>query len=191
MNNLSTLKLHDYLNETGAKSGYTKYSKHGADVFVNIAKLNAIGFTGSKAQNPSFNYKFRNVKQMEHHVSDFFKRMGEHSEFIANRRASRNRPHSLKVNDVLYSSWGYDQTNIDFFQVTKIVSDTMVEVREIASDIVQDTGWMQGTKTAKLNAFVSEPMRKKVNPQDNSLKIDKSRYAWVWDGRPKHYSAYA
>jgi hypothetical protein len=40
--------------------------------------------------------------------------------------------HSINIGDTFVMSWGYDQTNLNFFQVTR-VSDSGVFVREIAS----------------------------------------------------------
>ena len=45
-----------------------------------------------------------------------------------------------KVGDILYSSWGYDQTNIDFYKVVK-VSEFSVWIQELGKKIVEITGW--------------------------------------------------
>jgi hypothetical protein len=45
-----------------------------------------------------------------------------------------------KVGDILYSSWGYDQTNIEFFKVVK-VSEFSVWIQEIGKKVVEVTGW--------------------------------------------------
>ena len=37
----------------------------------------------------------------------------------------------VKVGDLYSASWGYDQTNIDFFQVVELVGETMVRVKEV------------------------------------------------------------
>ena len=37
----------------------------------------------------------------------------------------------VKVGDLFHSSWGYDQTNNDFFQVVALVGDSSVRVREV------------------------------------------------------------
>jgi hypothetical protein len=37
-----------------------------------------------------------------------------------------------KVGDILYSSWGYDQTNIEFFKVVK-VSEFSVWIQEVGA----------------------------------------------------------
>ena len=38
--------------------------------------------------------------------------------------------HNIKVGDIFYHSWGYEQTNIDFYQVVAITAKT-VSIREI------------------------------------------------------------
>ena len=44
-----------------------------------------------------------------------------------------------RVGDIFYTSWGYDQTNIEFFQVVK-VSPSSVWVQE-TGQIVESTDW--------------------------------------------------
>ena len=45
--------------------------------------------------------------------------------------------HGVKVGDVFVESWGYDQTNVDFYQVTK-TTKKMVEIKPIAGKTVGD-----------------------------------------------------
>jgi len=45
-----------------------------------------------------------------------------------------------KVGDILYSSWGYDQTNIEFFKVVK-TSEFSVWIQKQGQKIVEITGW--------------------------------------------------
>lgn len=42
-----------------------------------------------------------------------------------------------KVGNILYTSWGYDQTNVDFYQITK-VSGMKVTYRPIKSELVEN-----------------------------------------------------
>lgn len=182
----SILKQHDAYLE--GKPGYTKYTKHGADVFVNTEKLIAIAFT-TKAQNPLWHYNFNSIDQMKKYITSFFANMKSHEESKAVRKAERCKPHSLKVGDILYSSWGYDQTNIDFYQVIEVNSPTMVTIRGI-NDVATQDGYMQGTRTPCKDQFHGEPMRKKASP-DNSIKLNSHTYASLWDGKPKRYTAYA
>ena len=57
------------------------------------------------------------------------------AEGIVAYRLHTAAPHDLKVGDILYSSWGYDQTNIDFYQVTAVGVHS-VKIREIEQKVV-------------------------------------------------------
>ena len=46
-------------------------------------------------------------------------RFRRHDEAVA--RSSEEFRRSLRVGDILYSSWGWEQTNIDFYQVIRCV----------------------------------------------------------------------
>ena len=47
--------------------------------------------------------------------------------------------HTFKVGDCLYQSWGYEQTNIDFFQVVEVLPKS-VKIRPISQIMVKDSG---------------------------------------------------
>ena len=102
------------------------------------------------------------------------------------REEKKNFEHALKVGDLLYASWGYDQTNVDYFEVTKVVGKT-VEVREIGSKVVSEDGY--STKVAPAPGRYTGPKMKK-RPQMSGkscyVKIDKVRNAYPWDGTPMH-----
>ena len=98
----------------------------------------------------------------------------------------------MKVNDILKSRWGYDQTNTDFYQVIKVTSKTAT-IREIAQEQVStDNGWT-GKATPILNKFIGEPVRKKIHICNNEelLKLESYAYARPWKGTPVNYSTYA
>lgn len=65
-----------------------------------------------------------------------------------------NKP---EVGDLFYCSWGYDQVNIDFYQVTNVLNK-MVEVRSIEGTR-QYEGPMNGKTCPVPNEFTSEPRR--------------------------------
>jgi hypothetical protein len=63
-----------------------------------------------------------------------------------------NTPNPWKVGDMCHTSWGYDQTNVDAFQVIEVKSRTTIVVRPIGGE-VEDTGYMQGKFTPVRNRF--------------------------------------
>ena len=84
-------------------------------------------------------------------------------------------------------------TNIDFYQVTKIIGAQMIEVRKV-SQISADRGdepWMTGKVVPKLDGFTGEALRRRVNGRSKSVRIDNVRTAFLWDGRPINWTGYA
>lgn len=46
----------------------------------------------------------------------------------------------IKVGDVFYASWGYEQTNIDFFEVVALKGKTQVVIKEVALEVDKEEG---------------------------------------------------
>jgi hypothetical protein len=51
--------------------------------------------------------------------------------------------HDVKIGDIFSTCWGYDQTNVEFYEVTALIGQKMVEVREICAEN-EETGYMSG-----------------------------------------------
>jgi hypothetical protein len=103
----------------------------------------------------------------------------------------------MKPNDILYAAWGYDQTNIDFYEVLK-VTDNFVTVIQIEQTDTFDAGLsMTGTAVPKHGSPVAgkKPLRRKIHWFASGsipyLKITSYSCAYPWDGVPKHFSTYA
>lgn len=52
------------------------------------------------------------------------------------KKAERINKYGVKVGDVFCASWGYEQTNNDFFQVVALVGKQSVRVREVHPEII-------------------------------------------------------
>lgn len=53
--------------------------------------------------------------------------------------ATKANKYGVKVGDLFSASWGYDQTNVDFFQVIALVGETSVRVREVYPQMTKET----------------------------------------------------
>ena len=94
---------------------------------------------------------------------------------------------------ILTCSWGYEQTNIDFYKVLKR-TDTMATIVEIGYASKTCDGYMQGEVMPDPENVTGQPMRRKVSMsggKDRGLSPQSFSWARVWDGKPKHYTAYA
>lgn len=90
--------------------------------------------------------------------------------------------HDFKQGDLLVRSWGYDQTNIDYYEVTKVLGPQMIEIREIGKR------WLGGHGSSDRVApdagkFTGPPMRKRVGP-GGRIRLDSYSSVGKWDGRP-------
>lgn len=97
---------------------------------------------------------------------------------------------SLQIGSILYASWGYDQTNVDFYEVTKIIGRSTLELRELAQEQISD-GFGHSGKTKPIPGnFISQPFRKRFSIY-GSVKIDEVSRASIWSGEALYYSSNA
>lgn len=98
----------------------------------------------------------------------------------------------VKVNDIFERSWGYDQTNVDFYKVVEITkTGKSAKVVKIGQKIVKQTGDMSELVEPDPDRIISEQartLRIKQYRSDGSIYIGD---LWRWDGTPCHQSHYA
>lgn len=126
----------------------------------------AVGFFG-KSDKPALNYRYATKERRAESLAAWMKRMDEwqasKDAAKAKKKETLAKPQELlKVGDVLQCSWGYDQTNIDYYEVTKLVGKRTVEIRKIACESVE-TEFMQGRSVPAKGEYIGEPMRKQVS----------------------------
>lgn len=156
-------------------------------------KLFAIGYRGTAARS-EFHYSYRNEVSRRQAVEQFFASAQASTVRKAAARADKAAwVNPLTVGDVLHTSWGYDQTNVEFFVVTR-VSGRRVWVAEIAQDGEQ-TGFMSGRCWPAMPIrIVGEETMHIAQPSGSSgvyVKIDNVRHAWPEQGRAHGFSTYA
>lgn len=141
----------------------------GLEVFCSADGVYAMGFKG-KAVKPSFHYRFRSVEHRNTFVNDFVKGVLAAAEAKRIRKEEQaSKPIELKMGDVLVSSWGYDQTNVDYYQVVAMVGKTKVSIRQICKHS-EETSSMVGVCTPIQNQFCGEEMTRRII-NGNSVKI--------------------
>ena len=98
----------------------------------------------------------------------------------------------IKVGDVFSSSFGYEQTNVCFYQVIGF-RGKMVQVRRIESEKVYEAS-MSGKCRPVKDSFIKEEVHtKKLQYYSNrpTIKLSSCEYAELWDGKAKGFSEYA
>lgn len=160
----------------------------------------AVAYHG-KANKPDWHHRFRSNEQREAKILSHFEsqRLGD-KHTIEQREKRKTEGHGLEVGDILSSSWGYDQTNVDYYQVTAIIGKQMVELREIAGKSkAQDVHFTdRGSCVPDPDNFTGAPFRKMARNgyvRLNSFSGASKEAFTVQDGQriyaSKHWSSYA
>lgn len=173
---------------TGAVKVADKASSAIAYIYESGGKPCARGFQG-KADKPNFHHYFATAEKREKHVRAFFQSIREHEQRRKDRRESRKAfAHSVKVGDIFRTSWGYDQTNVEFFEVVEIKGKHAI-LREIAS-AGEDNGHGSEKCVAQSGEFLTprykgddrgQPIRRLIH--DGHVKIDNVRTGYAWGTR--------
>lgn len=157
------------------------------------AAFGLVGYIGT-AGRPTIHFSYRSAEARAAAVTRFFAGAQASVESKATSRAAKAAwTNPLKVGDILYTSWGYDQTNVEFFAVTR-VSGRRTWVREIAADS-EATGHMSGTCWPAMPIrFVGDETMHTAQPSGMNgvyVRISASRSAWPEQGRSHSFSSYA
>lgn len=170
-------------HDPGAGDGSSYYTRDAAGRFVLVT------FRG-KAVRPEWNYWFRSAAQRDAHIEQFKTRLQTLATHRESRRASQRTRHTLVPGDVLYTSWGYEQTNVEFYQVVA-VRGSVVDVQELAQDRTESGIGMQGTAVPKPGVFLGDVLKGKRPNGSNQIRIDSCSTALPWSGKAIGWSSYA
>ena len=181
--------------------GYKLLKKENdVEVYIKLDnELVIMGFRSKKQVKPAFNYRYRSISERDEKVNNFIANMQtREAEKKAKRAARKTFKHDFKIGDIFCSSWGYDQTNVDFMQVVAITNKT-VTIKEIAEKSVNKEGYscMSDFRMPVKDSFVDgciTPKDKTITLVINeygSFSADSVRYFSKWDGKEKYNSWYA
>ena len=95
---------------------------------------------------------------------------------------------TVNIGDIYVCSWGYEQTNIDYYKVIDVKNKSAV-LAEV-SQTRNYTGPMNGECKPNVNDVVGKPMTKRIQGYgDNiSFKITSFSWAYKWNGQTNHFS---
>jgi len=123
----------------------------------------------SKARfpKPEFNFRYRSLEQMQNHLELFIaakennqRRKEELKE--KKKEALKEFNHPFKMGQILYESWGYEQTNLKYYQIMAVKGRSAV-LRPIAKKEVASTSWASGMYEPMENEFIGSPIVKRIS----------------------------
>lgn len=121
-----------------------------------------------KQSKPYINKLFATIQKLEDCLQSQKNSVDIHLKFKEEQKQSRIQGKSdflanLKVGDIFYNSWGYDQTNIDFYQVIDI-KGSKITLQSISGKSVPGTqGHMCENVSPVKDSFVGQPFTKIVS----------------------------
>lgn len=176
-----------FLSQDGAE--LTEYEGCSFITYINEKGLNTLAYFGPKSQKPQSHIAFRTIEKMINYMVRVANNVDSRIKEKKQRaEKAKEAAAAMKVGDVLNTSWGYEQTNVEFYQVIEKKGMT-VTLQELAQIQVSDNGNYSGQVIPDFNKKIREPFKKRVS-SGGYIKINSSAYASQWDGRPSYTSSY-
>ena len=150
----------------------------------------AIAYRG-KAYHNAWHYAYATAEKRAEQISSWLDGERQEAKRKAERQLKRKAERlELKPGDILHYSWGYEQTNCEFWQVVKVTAKTAT-IREIGS---KSTGRENGNSMSEYllpcpgQFFGPEIRRRCCGPKGVNMRHGT---ADLWGGQPMYSSWYA
>ena len=156
------------------------------DIGRNGSPVYLAGAWAGKADKPMWYHTFRDINGQERQIQDTVKLYQDLVDAKRKRlEDQKNFAHGLQIGDILVSSWGYDQTNVDYYQVTRLYGKA-IGIREIGKKYLSSDGSGSDKVAPDPGAFVGPEMKKipRGGYGGASVKINSFASAHKWDGQP-------
>ncbi len=119
------------------------------------------------------------------------KKLREHMERKAADKAAKACDH-YAAGDILHNTWGWEQTNVDYYQVVK-VTDKCIYVEQVDAKVtVTEGGFMCGVSEPVAGSFKAGGNKYRLTVKGGgALSRPESYHSFTkWDGTPKRVSWY-
>jgi hypothetical protein len=171
-------------------NGYALMPIPECDCIIGRKGLTAMAIQGTAAR-PTWHYIFKTSERMEKYISEYLDGRKKSQE-RKTKKAEVNKNIDVKIGDVFCYSWGYDQTNIDFYVVTAINGRmaTFQECSHIESDYYSHG--MACNVQPNTSKLYGEPFKKILKATEQGKIYISFNYGWCEKVDPlaKHYKSW-
>lgn len=146
-------------------------------------------------------YRWHNVKKC------WFRKLTytsneNNSKKTTNKNNKKSNYLGVKIGDIFHYSWGYEQTNANYFQVVALKGQKSVVVREIAYKRIETTGFdsykvapcknefLEKSNFIKDNIIGATKMVKGLKNGTIYINIESFGFCSLWDGTPDNMTCY-
>ena len=116
----------------------------------------------NKSSKSRWYYQFKTYENFKRKVRETIEDNNSSLKIKEERKKERLKPHTLKVGDILCSSWGYDQTNVDFYIVTEVVGKNSVKIAKVSNITEEET--YHSDRVTPSNRIVSKEKARRSAP---------------------------
>lgn len=140
-----------------------------------------------------FNYRFGSEARMIEYCEDFLVSLDRAAKYkeerkIARANARKEAIANVKEGDIYVASWGWEQTNVDAYQVVAKKGASVV-LREIALESIEGSeGFMSDRVRPVKDAFIGEEFKKRITGK--YINIDDVRGASLAEEGKEFYRSW-
>ena len=174
---------------TKAGQTLTKIPDDEVLVLKNENKLIAVAWSGKRSKYDWY-FRFRDKKQMDKYISDYFCKLEDKARLKIESKEQKKKDKleffdSIQIGDIFVDSWGYDQTQNEFYKVTKKLKASIKVVKIGSKTVANYTSALLVEPVP--DAVISKEITKV--PQDGYLATRSFSCALPWNGKPLHETA--
>lgn len=181
-------------------TGYALYSQHD-DLRVALYRngMALIAFAG-KSIKSKWHYRFPSEAKLVEYSDQWIDRLRTEAEDKAAATARRKAPSPLNAGDILNSSWGFEQTNQDYYEVTQRFGKYGVILQQVGSirTEIRDGGW-SGKCVPDPDSKIGKPFKArsdgegwvKLTSFSGCKPEDFTEVEGIRKYRERHWSSYA
>ena len=146
-----------------------------------VARLYRISPRSKLGLKKVFGYRFKNSEHMNTYITDQYNLINKRiNEKIQTKEQTKLRnakeADTVQVGDIFHCSWGWEQTQCDFYQVISKKGKCTIVVRPIRAETVEVTSWASDMRKAVRDEFLGEKEHThRLN--GDSFKISSFQYA--------------
>ncbi len=160
------------------------------EAIVRGSALPALACFLGNSSKPSNNFYCHTIERRDEVIENFKSNVIKRNSCKEERRKERKEfKTACKVGDIFVSSWGYEQTNVDYYKILEINGNTAIFV-EIGKSVVEGS---QGHDCCNVmpspESIIGEPF-KKIIQFGEYISMASYEYCCKWDGRANYKSWY-
>lgn len=128
-------------------------------------------------------YYFNTEEKRSEYIKNKIERINKYKKEEEERKnkkieAQKSFKNPYQIGEIFYDSWGYEQTNIDFYQIIGIKNKSVI-FQKIAQNVVPNSeGFMSEYVTPAIDTFIGEEFTKQVKLNVN------------YDGKQSYYCGF-